>query len=324
MISSLNNSMDRAIKLIKEAKTIYLASHVQPDGDNIGSTLALSLALKQFKDDIRVLKVDEIPSDYKFLPGIELIRDYEIDNNIDVFIALDCSDMDRLGIGKEFAKNAQYIINIDHHITNTNFGHVNLVSPSSAATGELVYSLLKQMRVEIDRDIASCLYTALSTDTGSFMFSNTSHLTHKIAGNLLETGIDISYINRKLYQSSSLEKTKLLVEAIDRMELHLEGKVGVVVISQELLRETNTKLEDTEGIISFVRNIDSIELACLLKEINPDETKVSMRSKEYIDVAKVCINLKGGGHKRAAGCSINKGINEAKAIILKEIERAFW
>ena len=323
MKGSLKKSISKAIDIIKESKKIYIGSHVQPDGDNIGSLLALGKALNKINKDVKILKVDHIPSDYEFLPGIELIKEYEIERELDLFVALDCSDMERLGMGKQFAENANCIINIDHHITNTNFGDINIISPSSAATGELVYELINEMKVEIDKDIATCLYTAISTDTGSFIYSNTTYKTHLIVAKLLQTGIDANNININLYQRKSLERTKLLIDTLKDMEMYLDGKVGIVTVTRELLVSNNAKLEDTEGIISFVRDIDSIEVACLLKEIDKNEIKISMRSKENVDVSKICSKLNGGGHKRAAGCTLYNGIDNAKKTILEEIKMAF-
>lgn len=314
--------MDDAIRLIKESDNILIASHVQPDGDSIGSILALGMAIEKLKGKVRILKVDDIPSDYQFLPNIELIKEFD-DENIDLFIALDCGDMERLGSGKKLALKAKQIVNIDHHITNDNFGDLNIVSPSSAATGELVYKIIKKMDVQIDKNIATCLYTAISTDTGSFMYSNTTYKTHLIVAELLKIGININDININIYQSRSMERTKLFLDSLDTLEILLDDKVAIVTTTQDMLESNDAKLEDTEGIISFVRDIDTVEVACLLNEIDESEVKVSIRSKKAIDVSKICNKFNGGGHIRAAGCTIYGSIKEAKKLILKEIEMAF-
>ena len=323
MNNSLRKLIEKAIKLIQKSEKIYICSHVQPDGDNIGSTLALGMAIKKMNKDIKLLKVDDIPSDYKFLPNIDLIKEYDIEDDIDLFIALDSSDMERLGVGRNFAKNAKNIINIDHHITNNNFGDINIISPSSSATGELIYEFIRQMEVGIDKNIATCLYTAISTDTGSFIYSNTTHMTHLIVAELLKIGIDINYINVNLYQKRSMERTRLFINVLNDMEIYLDGKIGIVTVTQDILKFNNAKMEDTEGIISFVRDINSVEVACLLKEVDKNEIKVSLRSKEKIDVSKISSKFNGGGHIRAAGCTLFTEIDNAKELILKEIEMAF-
>ncbi len=322
MDNSLKSPISQAIDIIKNSNRLYICSHVEPDGDNIGSTLALGMALMKMSKDVRLIKVDNIPQKYLFLPNSELIREYDIDEKIDTFIALDSSDMDRLGIGKEFALKANNIINIDHHVSNTNFGHVNIVSPKSAATGELIYRLINEIGAKIDKDIATCLYTAISTDTGSFMYSNTTNVTHLIVAELLQIGIDIEDININLYQNRSIEKTKLFIDCLNNLELFMDNMIGVISVTQHMLKKNNAKMEDTEGIISFIRDINSVEVAVLLKEVEHDEIKVSLRSKKNVDVSKICAKFNGGGHKKAAGCTIYTNIVEAKRLILNEINMA--
>lgn len=315
-------SIRETINIIKKSNNIFIVSHVQPDGDNIGSSLALAMAIKKLNKSPKILKVDDVPLDFDFLPGINLIKEYDINEPIDLLISLDSGDIDRLGVGKQFALKANKVINIDHHVSNDNFGDINIVSTSSAATGEIIYEIIKRMDVDIDKDIATCLYTAISTDTGSFMYSNTSDITHSIAADLLRKRIDINDININLYQNKSMEKTKLFINSLSNLEVFNDNKIGIVSITPEILKSSGAKLEDTEGIISFVRNIGSIEVACLLKEMGNDETKVSLRSKNFVDVSKIANKFNGGGHIRASGCTIYDNIDKAKELILKEIKIA--
>ena len=321
MNNPLNILMEEAIQLINRNKNIFISSHVQPDGDSVGSILALAMAVKALdrNKNVRIVTVDDIPSDLLFLPNIEMIKEQDLNQPVDLFISLDSSDMDRLGIGKEFALKAKKIINIDHHVTNDNFGDINIISSSSGATGEIVFDLIKKMGVEIDKEIATCLYTAISMDTGSFMYSNTTYKTHLIAAELLKTGIDINDININIYQSRSIERTNLFIDSLNKLETFLDNKIGIVTVTQEMLKVHNAKMEDTEGIISFVRGIKPIEVACLLKEVDEKEVKVSLRSKKEVDVSKISSKFNGGGHIRAAGCTIYENIAVAKEMILKEI-----
>lgn len=323
MASILEAEFKKAYKQVLESQNIYIASHVQPDGDNIGSMLSLGLALKKLNKNVRLLKSDEIPSDYMFLPNIDLIKDYDNIDEIDLFIALDSSDEGRLGKNKDLLSKAKTILNIDHHISNTDFGHINIVDHNASSTGELMYDFIKYMNISIDEDMATCIYTAITSDTGSFMYDNTSAKTHEIAADLIKIGIDKRNININLYQNKSLERTKLFIKTMDNLELYFENKVGLAKITQDMLEDCNAKMEDSEGIISFIRDISPVEVAILLKEFSNNEIKVSMRSKRYIDVAKICSNFGGGGHIRAAGCTINESIEEAKALILNEIEGLF-
>lgn len=309
-------------KIIKKSDNIFIVSHVNPDGDNIGSSLALLMAIRKLNKNPKILKVDDIPKDFNFLPGLENIKEYKLDHPVDLLISLDSSDIDRLGLGKNFALKADKVINIDHHISNDKFGDVNIVSPSSAATGEIIYQIIKKLGIDIDKDIATCLYTAISTDTGSFMYSNTSHVTHEIASELIKKGIDTNNININLYQNKSIESTRLFINALSKLDMFNNNKIGIVAITKDILEESGATLEDSEGIISFVRNINSIEVACLLKTVNKNEIKISLRSKEKVDVSEIVKKFNGGGHKRAAGCTIYKDINEAKKLMLTEIKSA--
>ncbi|MBU5426575.1 bifunctional oligoribonuclease/PAP phosphatase NrnA [Tissierella pigra] len=323
MKNSIESQFDLAIDLIKNSKNIGIASHVSPDGDNIGSILALGNALEKINKKVFILKTDDIPKDFLFLPGISKIIDYEDNMEIDLFITLDTSDEDRLGKNRILLDKIENVVNIDHHISNTNFGDINIVNSNAAATGELVYELIKKIGIIIDKDIASCIYTSISSDTGSFMYDNTTSETHEIAAELIKTGIDKSNININLYQSRSIEKTKLFIKILETLKFHYDNQVGIIKVTQEMLNNSNAKMEDTEGIISFIREISSIEVAILLKEIEEEEIKVSMRSKRYADVAEICANFNGGGHIRAAGCTINEPIATAEHLVLEQMKKVF-
>lgn len=305
---------------VEDAENIFLASHIQPDGDNLGSLLGLAKALSNIGKDVYILKSDEIPEDFKFLPGIEDIKEYD-GQNIDLFISLDCADENRLGENTRHMKNANFVINIDHHMTNTKYGDINIVDSKAAATGELVYLVIDFLGIDLDEDIATNLYTAISTDTGSFIYENTSSQTHAITSKLIDAGARTQDVSINIYQSNSLDKTRLFIEVIKDIELIYNNRVSIATVSQEKLKATNTSMDDTEGIVSFIRDIETVELAILFKEIEKDEIKLSMRSKKEVNVSDLCAKFDGGGHKRAAGCTIYKDLNTAKKLVLKEIEK---
>lgn len=323
MNNNFEKEMELAINKILQSKNIYIASHVQPDGDNLGSTLALGLALKKIKDDVFILKVDETPADFLFLPGIDTVKDFEVGNEIDLFIALDTGDIDRLGKNKNLINLAKTVINIDHHVSNTNFGNINIVDSKASATAELIYKLIAKMNIPMDKEIATCLYTGISTDTGSFMYDNTSSETHKIVAELINHDIDKKGININLYQNRSIDRTKLFIKTLGTLDMYFDDQVAVVKVTNEMLEETNTTMEDTEGIISFVRATKNVEVAVILKEVNINEIKASIRSKRFVDVSEICLSFNGGGHKRAAGCTINEPIQVAKELLLNEIKKVF-
>ena len=324
MNSNLLDIMKNVIQIIEESKSIYIAAHINPDGDSVGSTLALSMALKKMNKDVTPLLVGEIPADYTFLPKVDLYKDYSGEiNPSDLFIALDCGDIDRLGNNKPILDLSTNVINIDHHISNTNFGNINLVDEEAAATGEIIYHLIKAMGIEIDIDMATCLYTAISTDTGSFMYDNVTAETHDIIADLIRIGIDKSDINIQLYGSRSMAKTRLFIEVLSTLKLYNDDKIAIVQVTQKMLQNTGTSLDDTEGIISFVREIDSVEVACILKESDELKTKISMRSKKYINVSDIANNFNGGGHIRAAGGTIHENIKDVESIVVNKIKEYF-
>lgn len=323
MMNNIESLFDITIEKIKESERIYIVSHVQPDGDNIGSILALWMAIKKIKDKVFILKTDDIPSDFLFLPNVNEIKEFNDEGKIDMFIALDTSDENRLGKNKELLNKAKTIINIDHHISNTNFGHINIVDSNAAATGELVYNLIKKMNIPMDKDIASCIYTAISSDTGSFMYDNTSAETHRIIAELIDIGIDKGNININLYQNKSLERTMLFIKSLETLRLYFNNNVALIKVTQDMLNKANAKMEDTEGIVSFIREIAPVEVGIILKEFKENEIKVSMRSKRFIDVSAICASFNGGGHIRAAGCTINSPMDIAEKLILDELKKVF-
>ena len=312
--------MDEAIDIISNSKNIFIVSHINPDGDSIGSSLSLAQALIKMNKNVFLLSADIIPNDYVFLPKIDLFKNYDESLGIiDLIIAVDSSDIDRLGKNKSLISKSNFIINIDHHITNSNFGHINIIDSKSAATGELIYYLIKRMNISIDKDIATNIYVAINTDTGRFSYESVSSDTHRIAAELIDTGIDIKYININLYEKSSIERTNLFIKSLATLQTYSNNRIATIKVNQNLLKESNADISDTEGIVSFIRNIEPVEVSCLLKELDRNEIKISIRSKEYVDVASICEEFNGGGHIRAAGCTIYENIETAEDIIVKEI-----
>ncbi len=313
--------MDREIvKLIAEAGGIAIFPHVSADGDAIGSSLALALALKSAGKNVVVYIEENIPLVYRFLPGAELVRFVEPQDEVmDVNIALDTGDVGRLGTRADAFFNAPCTINIDHHVTNTKFALLNYVDDKSASTGEIVYSLLKKLKLEIDKDISANLYTAISTDTGGFKYSNTTAQTHKIASELLSTGIDIGELSQRIFDNTTYSKLKLTQKAIELLELYHENKLAVVTLSQADIQATGANDEDCDGIVNIGRSIEGVEVSLLIKEKNKEEVRINLRSKTFVDVSEIAISFGGGGHKRAAGCTVKGSLSEVKELLIKAV-----
>lgn len=304
--------------LIDNSNKIYIASHINPDGDNLGSINAMYLALKKYKkENIYLIEDDEIPDAHKFLPANKyMVKSKDLENNADLFISLDCADIDRLASAKFLFEGAKNTVSIDHHSTNTRFADLNIVDEASPATGETLYEVLKELNLEIDKDIATSLYSAISSDTGSFKYDSTRKETFLIAAELMDYNINLNEIAVNLYQKRSLGKTKLLLKVMDSLELYEDNKLGIVVLTDEDIKSCNARKSDADGIVEFVRDISTVELAIMLKE-KSDCIRFSSRSKSYVDVTKIASKFGGGGHIRAAGATIYSDIKTAKEEVLK-------
>ncbi len=309
------------IKEIEKAESVAIFPHISADGDAIGSSLALALALKKIGKKVIVYMEESIPETYKFLPGIELAGFIgENDEVMELNIALDTGDTGRLGTRADFFFKGPVTINIDHHITNTKFAKYNHVDASSASTGELIFSLLKEMNSTIDKDMAKCLYTAIATDTGGFKYGNTTAETHRVAAELHSTGIDVAELSQKIFDNTTFVKLKLTQKAIELMELYENDLLAVTAITQDILQSTGAKDEDCDGLVNIGRSIEGVEVSVLIKEKSSNEIRVNLRSKSYVDVSDIAAAFGGGGHKRAAGCTIKGSIAEVKEQLIDSIK----
>lgn len=299
-----------------------IITHESPDGDTLGSSLALFHALRKLNKSAEVVCCDPVPKNYLFLPGIEEVRLPQDAKRYPNVIAVDCADKLRMGCAGIFFKDAKSSVNIDHHGTNDHYAELNDVSPECAATGERMYHLLALLIGELDTTIATCLYTALMTDTGNFSYSNTTPDTLHTAAELLAYHVDHATLNRKIYRSSPFYKVKLQGKAIANMELFCEGKLAVTVLTQADMESCGATSEDTEGIVDIVRDIDTVEVAMFFKESSKGGYRVSLRSKEYVDVSVIAMAEGGGGHVHAAGCSIKDDFEKGYQRLLSAAKEA--
>jgi bifunctional oligoribonuclease and PAP phosphatase NrnA len=300
---------------IMESDRIAITFHVSPDGDSLGSSLALYAALKKLNKDVKIICSDDIPDVYKFLPGIENIsKENKLSDGFDLVIVLDCGNKERICADIKFDRS-YYIINIDHHKSNDNYGDINYVDINSAAVGEIVYKLIEILSVRLDVDMASNIYTSILTDTGAFRFSNTSSDTLKIVSELLsKVKFDFSDIYRRIYHSKDFKRIKLAGFAIDSMKLILGGKAFIMFITMDMLKKLDTALSDTSDIINIGMEINSIDAGILIKETE-EGLKVSLRSKYLFDVSKIAARFGGGGHIRAAGLTLNTTLEEGEKLL---------
>lgn len=315
--------LNRIISEIKAAGSITILPHIYADGDALGSSFGLALALKKLHKKVSVYLEEEIPYIYSFLPGKEYSCVYAGEaNENDLVIALDTGDMERLGKRAEIFDKAGKTVNVDHHNTNSMFGGMNYVDTRSSATGEIVFKMIGMLDAQLDADMAVCLYTAISTDTGSFKYSNTTPETHEIISRLLRLGINVSEISDRVFESTSFEKVKLTGLAADSLQLYEGGKIAVVILTDEMMKASGASEEDCDGIVNLGRNIRGVEVAMMLRQRNENEIKVNLRSKSYVDVAAIASRYSGGGHKRAAGCTVSGQLEDILERLLDDIRKA--
>ncbi|MBE6047955.1 MAG: bifunctional oligoribonuclease/PAP phosphatase NrnA [Clostridium sp.] len=319
-------TLNEISKVVLNSNKIGLTFHASPDGDAIGSTLALLNALRYIGKDVYVISKEVIDDYLSFLPLSEEIngKTEKPLEDTDLVIVLDCGNVER--ICADLSDFNRDIINIDHHITNDMYGKYNYVDSKAAATCEIVFELLNQMKFEFNdednekiKEIAMSLYTGIVTDTGSFRHSNVTVRTHTYASKLIGCGINNSYIHNELFGNKPLNKLRLTGEAINKLEVHFDGKVSFVELSLETLERFDMLKGDTSDIINMILNIEGIEVAVVTKETE-DGVKASLRSKNDFDVRKIAEIFGGGGHIKASGLKINDvSLQHAKKKILEAI-----
>ena len=322
----MKNNIDSIIKCLKGSNDDFIVtSHISPDGDNIGSTLSMYYALNKLGKNVYYVLDDNPPQNLKFLvQDINILKSEEVNLNDYNIIALDCGDKNRICVSKELIDNAKSIICIDHHASNDYYGDFNYIDTEASSTCELVYNLLVEYeKVEnrniIDENIATCLYTGLVTDTGNFVYSNTHPSSFEMAKELLLKGAKKDTIIQRVFQSNPYNYYKLLGEALNTLDIVVDGKIASIMINKDMLKRNVISFNDVDGITPYTRDIEGVEVGILLKEKKENEVKVSLRSKSYIDVSKIAQSFGGGGHIRAAGCTIYSSIEDAKKQIVDAV-----
>ena len=316
-------SFDKIKKIINQNNTFAIIPHKNPDGDAIGSSLALAYALKKLGKTAKIFISGDFPKNLNDIWTDEFVHTKL--NEPYAAIVLDCASFDRFDEKeKEIFENAKETALIDHHITNEGFADANYIDAKAAATGEIMYDFLHNvLNVEFDSELAKYIYCALVCDTGSFKYSNTTNKTLLVASKLLEYGIDPSYFSQKILDQRSQKQVIAMKECLNNLSFHLNGKVCVSYITYEFIEKNDLEFDDADFFVSFPRDIENVEVGVYLKVRSENEIKVSLRSNSYVDVSRVANEFGGGGHVRAAGLTINnKTVEEAIKIILEKVEKA--
>ena len=307
--------LKEVLKHIEQRNRFLLTSHARPDGDAIGSALACGQILRSMGKEAEVVLRDGVPRIYQPLPHANKVLQTErVNGDYEAAIVLECDSIQRtrlLGLENRF------LINIDHHVSGRPFAHVNWIDPKAVATAEMVYRLAREASVRITPDIATCLYTAVLTDTGSFMFEGTNEHTFALARELVLAGADPAHCARSIYFGHSTAKMRLLGAALS--DLHREGPLAWISVTQEQMQRYHAKEEDCEGLVNHAPSLQDFEVALFSRELPDGRFRVSLRSKGELNVAKVAEHFGGGGHQCASGCALDGPLPQAAARILEKL-----
>ena len=319
-----SDTLQRAAEEIRRRRRFVIASHVRPDGDAIGSQLAMAYALRALGKEARIVNRDPPPLPLLSLPGVSDIEIAErIDDPRDAVIVMESGDLSRTGVA---GLDAGFVINIDHHVGNTMYGAINWFDVSAAACGEMVFDLVRELGVPLTYEIAVHVYVAILTDTGSFHYSNISPRTFDICRQCVEAGVNPQTVARTVFDSNTLGRLKLFGAVLSRMELDAAGRLATLRVDEQLLADSGATYEDTDGLINLPLTVKGIQAVIFFKEIGPEDWRISLRSKGNIDVNAVATQFGGGGHKNASGCSATGPLDSLKALfqqkVLEQIERA--
>ena len=311
-------TLDNILEEIKKANSIVILTHENPDGDAIGSSLAVYTVLKQTGKDVDVI-IPEVPKVFNFLPYVDEIKKEGKMEEYDLAISLDCASIKMLNGWANYFENAKTKIVIDHHGTNTMYGDFNFVNPDSPACCQVLITMFETFGVEITKEMGTCLLTGIITDTGGFQYQSVTPETFEFAAEILKSGVNVSDIYKRVMDTKSKANFELRKRAMERMEFFEDGKIAFTYLTQKDIEETEAELGDHEGIVNEGRAIEGVEVSVFLRETDKG-FRASLRSNEKVNVSDICIMFGGGGHTRAAGCTIDLPLEQAKEKIINQIK----
>jgi phosphoesterase RecJ-like protein len=316
----VKNNLEEICRVFREKDRFLVACHENPEGDAIGSELALALALRKMGKTVTVLNADPVPGNLAFLPGADSVVHEADGSRYEVAVVVDCGSTERTGRVRAELCKPPVLVNIDHHRTNGGCGSHCLVDPEAAATGMLIYRILSAMGGEIDYDVAVNIYVAILTDTGSFHYANTSPEAFHIAGEMIRRGIDPWAVAEQVYETQSIDRLRLLGRVLGSLEVAAEGKVAAITTMKKDLADFSARKDFLEGFINYPRSVIGVEVAVAFREEGNGEFRVSFRSKGRVDVSAVAQAFGGGGHRNAAGCTVPGPLGEVKRRVFGALE----
>jgi phosphoesterase RecJ-like protein len=306
---------------LRDARTVGVASHIRPDADALGSTIAFALWLRDCGKEVTAYNEEGSTSKFHYLPCHEIVSlPPATPQQFDVFVALDTSVKNRLGTVNKAIAPGTTILNIDHHISNENYGDVNFIDASAPATGQILLEFFQHVGARVSAEMATNLFAAISTDTGSFQYAGTNERTFAAASHLIGCGVDVPGLSRAMYDSQPRRRFELLRHALNTAEFHCDDRIATFSLPMDLVERLKVLPEDNEGIIDHLRSIDGVEAAVFFEELPEGKVRVSARSKfPRIDVCKVCKQFEGGGHAMAAGARVDGTLAQVKNDFLKAL-----
>ena len=317
MPGTMDPNLQQIVEFVGLHHSFAILSHTRADGDSLGSSVALGCALKQLGKHVDILQADPVPVAYSRLPGVDLVRvDSDLRGDYDSLIVLECNNLARTGLGNLRDK---HVINIDHHSNTDPFGDLNWVDDSAAAVAELVYELILTLEAEITPSIASNLYAAILTDTGSFQFSNTTQKTFTITADLVSKGARPAEIAGAVYMSQPLSQLKLLVEVLSTLQVHPTKPIAWILLTRDMLHKTGATKDLTEGFVNYPLSLNRVHAVAFFREEGSHTTRVSLRSQGRLDVAEIARHWGGGGHRNAAGLTVSASLPEAVKQVVGEL-----
>lgn len=315
--------MKKIAEAIKKHDKFLITAHINLEGDSLGSQLAMKQLLDSLGKKSFILDNDAIPEHYRFLPGADKVsNDIAKRPDFDAAIILDCPTLKRIGKVKDAITKDKFIINIDHHVSNEKFGHVNWVDSNASSAGEMVYKLFKEMGAPLTKEAALCLYIAILTDTGSFNYENTSGATHDIAGKLLGYGLEPARISESVYETKTIDDIKFLGMVLATIKVNKRGDVAYLEITRPMMERTGTQAAKSEGFVNYARSINHVNVAVIFREDPGGKINISFRSKSDIDVNLIASFFGGGGHTKASGCVIEGNLADVEKQVLAKVEEA--
>ncbi|HEU4949206.1 MAG TPA: bifunctional oligoribonuclease/PAP phosphatase NrnA [Candidatus Deferrimicrobiaceae bacterium] len=315
----MRGDLSAICRILREKGRFLVACHENPEGDAIGSELALALALRKMGKTATVLNADPVPGNLLFLPGADTVVFEEDGSRYDVAVVLDCGSPERTGRVAPELRKCPLLVSIDHHRTNGDRGELSLVDPDAAATGLLIHRVLSAMGYDICLDVATNIYVAVLTDTGSFHYSSSSPEAFEVAGEMVRRGVDPWAVAERVYETQSAHRLRLLGRVLDSLEVSAGGKVASITTMRETLREFAAGKDALEGFINYPRSIVGVEVAVSFREEEGEVFRVSFRSKGRVDVSAVASRFGGGGHRNAAGCTVPGALPDVKRKVLEAL-----